>query len=103
MKGRFLERMRSLPARSGMRPNPTPSRSIENDPPLGPRHRSRIRRRDVTIYACPTCETRYHGEQWCHDCNQPCTRVGLGGLCPRCAEPVAISDLIDTLQATPNC
>lgn len=59
-----------------------------------------IRRRDVTIYACPTCETRYHGEQWCHDCNQPCTRVGLGGLCPHCAEPVAISDLIDTLTTT---
>jgi hypothetical protein len=53
-----------------------------------------------TIYACPTCETRYHGEQWCHDCNQPCTRVGLGGLCPHCAEPVAISDLIDTLQTS---
>ena len=59
-----------------------------------------IRRRDVTICACPTCETRYHGEQWCHDCNHTCTRVGL---CPHCAEPVAISDLIDTLQATPNC
>ena len=55
-----------------------------------------IRRRDITIYACPTCETRYHGEQWCHDCNQPCTRVGLGGSCPHCSEPVAISDLIDT-------
>jgi hypothetical protein len=60
----------------------------------------RIRRRDVTIYACPTCENRYHGEQWCHDCNQPCTRVGLGGLCPHCAEPVAISDLIDTLETS---
>ena len=59
-----------------------------------------IRRRDVTIYECPTCETRYHGEQWCHDCNQPCTRVGLGGLCPHCllTEPVALTDLIDTLQ-----
>jgi len=62
-----------------------------------------IRRRDITIYACPTCETRYHGEQWCHDCNKPCTRVGLGGLCPHCAEPVALTDLIDTLQATTNC
>ena len=61
-----------------------------------------IRRRDATIYACPTCETRYHGEQWCHDCNQPCARVGLGGLCPHCllAEPVAISDLIDTLTTS---
>jgi len=59
-----------------------------------------IRRRDITIHACPTCETRYHDEQWRHDCNQPCTRVGLGGLCPHCAEPVPISDLIDTLQTT---
>jgi len=59
-----------------------------------------IRRRDVTIYACPTCETRYHGEQWCHDCNQPCTRVGPGGSCPNCDQPVAISDLIDTLTTT---
>ena len=60
-----------------------------------------VRRRDVTIYACPTCETRYFGEQWCHDCNQPCTRVGLGGLCPHCSEPVAITDLIDTLKTSP--
>jgi len=58
-----------------------------------------IRRLDATIYECPTCNTRYHGEQWCHDCNQPCTRVGLGGLCPHCDEPVAISDLIDTLTS----
>ncbi len=55
-----------------------------------------IRRRDVTIYSCPSCDTRYHGQQWCPDCNQPCTRVGLGGTCPHCAEPVAITDLIDT-------
>ena len=59
-----------------------------------------VRRRDVTIYQCPTCETRYHGEQWCHDCNQPCTRVGLGGLCPHCSEPVAISDLLDPLTTS---
>jgi len=60
-----------------------------------------IRRRDVTIYACPSCESRYHAQQWCHDCNQPCTRVGLGGLCPNCDEPVAITDLLDT-QEPPN-
>jgi predicted amidophosphoribosyltransferase len=59
-----------------------------------------IRRRDVTIYECPTCETRYHGEQWCHDCNQPCTRVGLGGLCPHCDQPVATTDLIDTFTTS---
>ena len=72
----------------------TPVKAAEPVVPQG------IRRRDVTIYECPTCETRYHGEQWCHDCNQPCTRVGLGGLCPHCDQPVAISDLIDTLTTT---
>ena len=72
------------------RRNATPVEVTEPVVPQG------IRRLDVTIYECPTCNTRYHGEQWCHDCNQPCTRVGLGGLCPHCDEPVAISDLIDT-------
>lgn len=76
------------------RRNATPVEVTEPVVPQG------IRRRDITIYECPTCETRYHGEQWCHDCNQPCTRVGLGGLCPHCDEPVAISDLIDTLTTS---
>ena len=76
------------------RRNATPVEVTEPVVPQG------IRRLDVTIYECPTCNTRYHGEQWCHDCNQPCTRVGLGGLCPHCDEPVAISDLIDTLTTS---
>jgi predicted amidophosphoribosyltransferase len=54
------------------------------------------RRRDVTVYSCPACDTRYYGQQWCPDCHQPCTRIGLGGLCPHCDEPVAITDLLDT-------
>jgi len=58
-----------------------------------------IRRRDTTIYECQSCATRYHGTQWCHDCNQPCTRVGLGGLCPHCDAPVALADLLDTQEA----
>jgi predicted amidophosphoribosyltransferase len=53
------------------------------------------RRRDVTVYSCPDCDTRYYGQQWCHDCHQPATRVGLGGLCPHCDEPVAVTDLLD--------
>jgi len=57
------------------------------------------RRRAATIYSCPSCESRYHGQQWCPDCNQPCTRVGLGGLCPHCDEPVAIADLLDPQEA----
>jgi len=75
------------------RRNATPVKVTEPVVPQG------IRRRDVTIYECPTCNTRFHGEQWCHDCNQPCTRVGLGGLCPHCDQPVAISDLIDTFTS----
>lgn len=49
--------------------------------------------RDHTIYQCGDCEQRYLGQQWCHDCNQPCRRIGPGGTCPHCDEPVAISDL----------
>lgn len=57
------------------------------------------RRRDSTVYTCPACDTRYHAQQWCFDCNTPCTRVGLGGLCPHCDEPVAITDLLDRKEA----
>ena len=46
------------------------------------------------------CQTRYLGEQWCVECVRPCRRVGVGGLCPHCDEPVAISDLV-TAAATP--
>lgn len=51
-------------------------------------------RRDHTVYACGECEQRYLGQQWCEDCVRPCTRVGLGGLCPCCDEPITIDDLI---------
>jgi hypothetical protein len=57
------------------------------------------RRRDTTIYLCPTCDTRYHAQQWCHDCNQPCTRIGPGGPCPHCDEPVTVSELFNQPQA----
>lgn len=50
--------------------------------------------REVTVYECPTCEVRYLGGQRCDDCQTFCRRVGTGGLCPHCFEPVAIDDLI---------
>jgi len=53
------------------------------------------RRRQTTVYSCPSCEVRYYAQQWCPDCNQPCTRIGLGGRCPHCEEPVALTDLLD--------
>jgi Zn finger protein HypA/HybF involved in hydrogenase expression len=55
----------------------------------------RTPRRDHTVYQCPQCDARRLGQQWCHDCTRPAVRVDLGGLCPHCSEPVAISDLTD--------
>jgi hypothetical protein len=53
-------------------------------------------RRPITVYACPDCDTRYLGEQRCNDCGVFCHRVGLGGTCPHCDEPIAVADLITT-------
>jgi hypothetical protein len=61
-------------------PHPTPA------PPTTRRH--------VTVYTCPDCEERYLGQQWCDDCNRPCTRTGIGGLCPACDHPIAIDELL---------
>jgi len=49
---------------------------------------------DATIYQCPHCEERYLGQQRCDDCGTFCRRIGPGGPCPHCDEPVAIKDLI---------
>ncbi len=68
--------------------------AVENAEPAPP-----ARRRDVTVYSCPSCDSRFYGQQWCPDCNQPCSRVGLGGLCPHCDEPVTIADLLDPQEA----
>jgi hypothetical protein len=58
-------------------------------------------RRAITVYQCPECETRSLGQQWCHDCNRPCTRVDLGGLCPHCDEPLTIQDITDQHPTRP--
>ena len=51
--------------------------------------------RALTIYECPSCAERYLGRQRCHACDRFCRRVGLGGPCPHCDEPVALADLLD--------
>jgi len=61
----------------------------------------RTPRRDITIYQCLACGTRQLGQQWCHDCNRPCIRVDLGGLCPHCDEPITISDITDQHPTPP--
>jgi hypothetical protein len=53
-------------------------------------------RKPGTVYACPICEQRYLGEQYCPDCNTFCYRIGFGGTCPRCDEPVAHDELLNT-------
>lgn len=50
--------------------------------------------RPATVYECPACGTRLLGEQRCADCGVFCRRVGPGGACPHCDEPVAIADLV---------
>lgn len=52
-------------------------------------------RRPITVYECDSCGTRALGDQRCDDCGAFGRRVGLGGLCPRCDDPVAFSELAD--------
>lgn len=50
--------------------------------------------RAATVYECPWCGTRSLGEQRCPECQRFGRRVGPGGLCPHCDEPVALADLL---------
>jgi ssDNA-binding Zn-finger/Zn-ribbon topoisomerase 1 len=50
--------------------------------------------RVATVYECVECGTRYLGEQRCPDCQRFCRRLGPGGACPHCEEPVALADLL---------
>ena len=45
------------------------------------------------VYECPECEQRYLGVRRCDDCGLFCRRIGTGGSCPYCDEPVAHADL----------
>jgi len=55
-----------------------------------------------TVYECEGCGSRYLGIQRCDDCNTWCRRLGPGGPCPHCDEPVSVSDLLapDQLATT---
>jgi hypothetical protein len=48
---------------------------------------------ESTIYQCPECDQRYIGRQYCDDCATFCRRIGPGGPCPHCDEPVSVTDL----------
>jgi hypothetical protein len=47
-----------------------------------------------TVYECPECESRLVGAQFCEDCRSFMRRVGPGGNCPHCDEPVALEELV---------
>jgi hypothetical protein len=51
--------------------------------------------KDHTVYECPACETRLLGEQRC-ECGSFMRRLGTGGLCPCCDEPITIEELLRT-------
>ena len=59
-------------------------------------------RRDHTIYECPGCGQRLHGQQRCEDCGTFARRLGPGGPCPHCGEPVTITDLLQEVVTTPS-
>ena len=68
--------------------------------PLGtpPAMLRRVGRRPAnTVYTCPQCEVRTLGTQQCDECHRFGLRVGWGGLCPHCEEPVALVDLAPEL------
>ncbi len=51
-------------------------------------------RQPITIYECDSCGTRALGQQRCDTCATFMRRVGIGGTCPSCDEPVALAELI---------
>jgi hypothetical protein len=55
---------------------------------------SRHPRRPITVYECDACGNRAVGEQRCADCSTFMRKIGLGGECPHCAEPVAVTELL---------
>jgi len=54
-----------------------------------------------TVYECPTCETRFLGEQRCPECHVFCRRLGPGGPCPHCDEPVTLAELLNLEEVQP--
>jgi hypothetical protein len=60
-----------------------------------------VPRRPITVYECDSCGARALGSQRCDECNTFMRRVGIGGSCPACLEPVALSDLLDQQTVHP--
>ncbi len=59
-------------------------------PPKLPKARQR---KEGTVYECPECEARLLGDQYCEDCRKFMRRLGPGGSCPCCGEPITFQEL----------
>lgn len=53
-------------------------------------------RKDRTVYECTDCGSKLLGEQYCEDCHKFMRRLGAGGLCPCCSEPLTFQELLDS-------
>ncbi len=51
-------------------------------------------RRPITVYECDGCGGRAVGDQRCEQCGTFMRRVGIGGCCPSCDEPIAVAELV---------
>ena len=59
-------------------------------------------RRPITVYECDSCGARAVGQQRCDECSTFMRRVGIGGHCPNCDEPVAIAELLEPEVTNPT-
>jgi len=50
-----------------------------------------------TVYECSQCGQRLVGQHRCPDCNLMARKLGLGGSCPHCDEPLLVLELLDGL------
>ena len=50
-------------------------------------------RRPITVYECQDCGARALGQQRCDQCGTFMHRIGYGGHCPNCDEPIAANEL----------
>jgi len=53
-------------------------------------------RRTFTVYECEHCSLRALGQQRCDECGTFMRKVGVGGHCVHCDEPLAVTELLDT-------
>jgi hypothetical protein len=59
-------------------------------------------RQPITVYECSDCGARALGEQRCDDCSTFMRRIGYGGNCPCCDEPVAVAELLQPEVTNPT-